>query len=67
MLLKTYAPEKGYSTIVEKKKKNPSIILDPIDLNQVENLPLKLTARMWLSSSLPSILLAIRGQRPGYP
>lgn len=44
-----------------------SIILDPIDLNQVENLPLKLTARMWLSSSLPSILLAIRGQRPGYP
>lgn len=66
MLLKTYAPEKGYSTIVEKKTK-PSIILDPIDLNQVENLPLKLTARMWLSSSLPSILLAIRGQRPGYP
>lgn len=65
MLLKAYAPEKGYSTIVEKKK--PSIILDPIDLNQVENLPLKLTARMWLSSSLPSILLAIRGQRPGYP
>lgn len=64
MLLKAYAPEKDYSTIVEK---NPSIILDPIDLNQVENLPLKLTARMWLSSSLPSILLAIRGQRPGYP
>lgn len=53
-------------TIVEKKTK-PSIILDPIHLNQVENLPLKLTARMWLSSSLPSILLAIRGQRPGYP
>lgn len=64
MLLKAYAPEKDYSTIVEK---TPSIILDPIDLNQVENLPLKLTARMWLSSSLPSILLAIRGQRPGYP